>query len=372
MFSTKSRQVELKSTISWYSKKLMESGNEHFSRSGPSHLTSVDWNNAYHRRSVAASMVRGVYMLERDRQTGRQGSQSRAPRWWEFFQFKLFQPLVDGHDHTIFEYKPTTNYALIHGRSPSYVIAFRGTLFRLDTIIGDIELDFDVIRNGLGRTNRFKIAMKAVRGRIANSNMNIWLTGHSLGAAIAMLAGKTLAKQGIFLDAFLFNPPYVSLPIETMIKNKKVRNGLRFAGTVVKVGLAFAARSNNNKSINERDENEKEDNSFAAISGWIPCLFVNQKDDISCGYIGYFEHRKKLEDMGAREIANLTSRYSLGHIVMKAVGVNGVETSEPLHLLPSANLTVNQSCSKQLLGDHDLCQWWRTDQNLRTSVYKYK
>ncbi|XVF42233.1 hypothetical protein PTKIN_Ptkin01aG0344200 [Pterospermum kingtungense] len=92
-----------------------------------------------------------------------------------------------------------------------------------------------------------------------------------------MLARKTMAKEGKFLDAFLFNSPFLSIPIKTEIKNKKVKHELRFESTGVKAGLAFA------------------------------------------------------------------------------VGIKSVETSEPLHLLPSANLTVNQSHSEHF-RDHDLGQ----------------
>ncbi|XVF42221.1 hypothetical protein PTKIN_Ptkin01aG0343100 [Pterospermum kingtungense] len=346
----------------------MASRIEYFRHSGPSNLTSVDWNNADHRRCVAASLVQGVSMLERDRQAGLAGSYSRAPLWWEFFEFKLFLQLVDDDDRSIFGaiFKHKPKGSAFRGR-PSYVIAFRGTLLRPHSLLKDLELDMGIVRNELHQDTRFRNAMKAVRERVAsvgNSNL-IWLTGHSLGAAIAMLAGKTMAKEGKFLEAFLFNPPFPAIPIESMIKNKNVKIGLRVVGTVVKVALAGGTNGNN-----ENERNEHED-SFAAISGWIPCLFVNKEDKFCCEYIGYFEHRKRLEAIGARDVANLTSRYSLENICMNAAGTKSVGTSEPLHLLPSANLTVNQSRSVHFT-DHDLCQWWRTDLNLRRNVYKYK
>ncbi|XVF31070.1 hypothetical protein REPUB_Repub16aG0113700 [Reevesia pubescens] len=205
--------------------------------------------------------------------------------------------------------------------------------------------------------------MKAVRDMVATvGSSDVWLAGHSLGAAMAMLAGKTMAKAGDFLEAYLFNPPFVSPPIGR-IEEKKVRHGLRFAGTLIKAGLAFAAAVNDDDS----DSRNGNGNSFAAMSGWIPCLFVNQADPICSEYIGYFEHMKKLEDCGAGRIARLSSQHSLSHLFMNAVGMKGVETSEPLHLLPSANLTVNLNSS----GGHHLCQWWRPDLNLKSSVYKY-
>ncbi|XVE89923.1 hypothetical protein DITRI_Ditri20bG0035000 [Diplodiscus trichospermus] len=129
--------------------------------------------------------------------------------------------------------------------------------------------------------------MKAVQDMVtADGGSNLWLTGHSLGAAIAMLVGRTMAKAGKFLEAFLFNPPCISLPVDHIIKGKKVKDGLRFAATAY----------DNNKKQRKRIGNE---DTFAAISGWIPRIFVNQKDPVCSGYIGYFEHRKKLQDLGA-------------------------------------------------------------------------
>ncbi|GLT75148.1 hypothetical protein SLA2020_468950 [Shorea laevis] len=50
-----------------------------FSHSGPLHLTNIDWKNFHHRRSIAASLVQGVRVLEFDRQQNRQGQQAHAP-----------------------------------------------------------------------------------------------------------------------------------------------------------------------------------------------------------------------------------------------------------------------------------------------------
>ncbi|KAJ0764794.1 putative fungal lipase-like domain, alpha/Beta hydrolase [Helianthus annuus] len=47
--------------------------------------------------------------------------------------------------------------------------------------------------------------MQAVRNLVGSqaSKSNIWLMGHSLGSAMALLAGKRMAKTGIFLDSYL-------------------------------------------------------------------------------------------------------------------------------------------------------------------------
>ncbi|MBA0764182.1 hypothetical protein Gotri_013548, partial [Gossypium trilobum] len=84
--------------------------------------------------------------------------------------------------------------------------------------------------------------MKYVEDRVSKAGSSkVWLTGHSLGAAIAMLAGKNMAKRGKFLESFLFNPPYASFPIETIFKdNKNVIRGLQLTITVINGGVALA------------------------------------------------------------------------------------------------------------------------------------
>lgn len=323
--------------------------------------------NAHHRRSVAACLVQGVYVVERDRQQQRQGTQALAPPWWEFFQFKLLRHLKDDADFSIFgaiyEYKaPPSHSELSTVGIPRYVIAFRGTLTKPDSFSRDLELDFHLIRNGLHMTSRFEIAMQAVRNMVASvSNSNVWLAGHSLGSAMAMLAGKTMAKTGIFLEAFLFNPPFFSAPIER-IKDKKVKHGLRIAGSVITAGLALAAKKNYN--------NSRSVDPFLALSEWVPCLFVNPADHICSEYIGYFEHRKKMEDIGAGAIERLATQHSLGGLFMNVMGKGS--DSDPVHLIPSANLIVNLTPSRDLKEAHGIHQWWKPELNLKSQLHKYK
>ncbi|KAK4338513.1 hypothetical protein RND71_043000 [Anisodus tanguticus] len=200
---------------------MLISEGEIFDLCGPVHLTAIDWENVAHRRSVAASLVQGVYILERDKQEKWQGSQALAPPWWKHFLFELYCVLVDDVDSCIFGaiYKFAPSKSFFGGSKDKsqqrFVIAFRGTLTKGDAFTQDLQLDVHIIRNGLHRTSRFETAIQAVRHVVATyGSSDVWLTGHSLGAAMAMQAGKTMAKTGVFLDAFLFNPPFLSAPIE--------------------------------------------------------------------------------------------------------------------------------------------------------------
>ncbi|CAL5437721.1 unnamed protein product [Camellia sinensis] len=343
----------------------MTSEREDFNLTGPLHLTDVDWKNVDHRRSVAACLVQGVYILERDRQENRQGPEALSAPWWELFHFRLHSQLVDDADHCIFgaiyEFKSACDCNHLTNGSPRYVIAFRGTLTKGDAFLRDLEMDIHIIKNGLHRTSRFEIAMQAVRNTVAEfGNSNIWLAGHSLGAAMAMLAGKTMAKMGVFLEAFLFNPPYLSAPIER-IKDEKVKHGIRIASSFLAAGLTVALRARHQKNLSE--------DPFVALSAWVPCLFVHPGDHICSEYVGYFEHRKKMEEIGAGEVERLATQNSFGGLLMSAMGK---ESEEPLHLIPSANLVVNLIPAQDFKEAHGIHQWWRHDLDSHSKVYNYR
>lgn len=319
-------------------------------------------NCPHHQRSVAASLVQGAYVLERDRQLNRQGQEACAPPWWERFHFEVTRKLIDDADLSIFgaiyEFKPSTNS---HGSTvlnpPKFVIVFRGTVTKKESVSRDLMLDLQVLKNHLHQTSRFTIAMQAVRSLVAAfGHQHVWLAGHSLGAAMATLAGKTMAKESMHLKAFLFNPPFFSAPIER-IKDRKVKHGIRIAGSFITAGLALALKSSSHKC-----------NSFTMLSAWVPCVFVNKSDDICSGYIGYFEHRKKMEDIGAGNIGKLATENSMKDLFLGAFGVE----SESLHLLPSANLTVNSSPSPDFKSAHGIHQWWRSDLDFQINVYLYE
>ncbi|GFZ16393.1 UDP-D-glucose/UDP-D-galactose 4-epimerase 5 [Actinidia rufa] len=310
----------------------MSSEKENFDLSGPLHLTCVDWTNVDHRRSVAACLVQGVYILERDRQDNRQGSQALAPSWWEFFQFRLHTRLVDDADHSIFgaiyEFIPASNCNHLKNGSPHFVIAFRGTLTKGEAFVRDFQLDVHVIRNGLHQTSRFEIAMQAVRNTVAEfGNLNnIWLAGHSLGASMAMLAGKTMAKTGVLLEAFLFNPPFFSAPIER-IKDKKVKLGIRIAGSFLAAGLAVALKG----SPPAEESNRRSVCSFVRVGPVSVCTSGRSH------LLGVFRNQK-----------------------IRCI------------LIPSANLVVNLVPAQDFKQAHGIHQWWRPDLNLQSKVYNYR
>ena len=328
-------------------------------------FTTVCRKNTQHRRSVAASLVQGVYVLKRDRQGERIDQQALAPPWWEFFHFKLRCPLKDEADYSIFgaiyEVEPSAfhcSHSLNGG--PRYVVARRGTLKKRGSLLRDTELNFNFFLQRLHRKSRPETAIQAVRDMVAEAgDSNVWLAGHSLGSAMAMLAGKNMAKTGVFLTSFLFNPPFISAPVER-IKDENLKHAIRIASSVITAGLTMAL---------EEEDSQQRGQSFAALSAWIPCLFVNPADDICSEYIGYFEQRRKMDEIGAcaGAIERLATQNSFVGLFRKAIG----RESELVHLIPSANLTINETPSGGFKEAHGIQQWWRDYLKLQSKLYNY-
>ncbi|KAJ8554312.1 hypothetical protein K7X08_024990 [Anisodus acutangulus] len=312
-----------------------------FSQYGPKYLTNnVDWGNANHRRCIAASLVKGVSILERDRQQKRQGPNALAPPWWESFHFILDHILTDKDrsiSGAIYKYKFPDHY---NQNPPKYVIAFRGTILKRKSMSQDLKLDLLVILNGLRNSSRFRIGLQAVQNIVDINNRvcDIWLAGHSLGAAIALLIGKDMVKLGTRLETYLFNPPFSSLPLEK-IKINWLKHGLRRARSEAIALLANTMSTSDN------------DGTFAKLYDWTPYLFVNPSDPICSEYIGYFEYMKKMVESGADEIARIEAQNSLRSLFATAIG----KESEPSQYLPSACVVTNLStlASARLLSKRD-------------------
>ncbi|KAI3789259.1 hypothetical protein L2E82_02051 [Cichorium intybus] len=97
-------------------------------------------------------------------------------------------------------------------------------------------------------------------------------------------------------------------------------------------------------AANPYREDQGED-PFVVLSEWTSYLFVNPSDPICAEYIGYFEHREKMEEIGVGRIKRIATRHSIGSLVSGTMG----RDSEPLHLLPMAYMTVNSSPRRILI-----------------------
>lgn len=321
-------------------------------------------NNSHHRKSVAASLVHGVYCLESDRRHNRQGPQVLAPPWWQFFNFNLVQVLVDNQDGSFFgavyELVNSDDAACGH-KPPRYVIAFRGTINKGNKE-QDHRLNLQLIINNLENSPRFQMGLESAGRAVQHAGAgNVWVAGHALGSSIALLVGKQMVKSGFHLETYLYNPPFASPHIER-IKNEKLKLGLRFANSVLTAGIA-AAVSPKGK--------DKESDPFKVLSSWVPYLFVNSSDPICSEYVGYFKHREDMESMGptARKIGRLATKHSIRDILAVA---RGKTDSEAVHIIPSAYLTVNAAPSLNFREAHAIHQWWAQHLQLDYKFYQYK
>ncbi|KAH9289828.1 hypothetical protein KI387_033945 [Taxus chinensis] len=330
-----------------------------FMVSGPRHLTNIDWGDPNHRRCIAASLVQGVYVQERIRQESRNEVDIQVEMWWRFFSFTLLHPLHDNVDGSIFGavYKWSNKSARPPG-APKIVVAFRGTVTKADSLRRDLQLNFNILTNQLHTTCRFDTAFDALNTNVHKHGYeNVWIAGHSLGAALAMLASRKMAEeQGHFLQAHLFNPPFVSAPVERL-RNEKVKLGLHIGLSLIAAGLSMLVHDDR-----ARIESHK---GFSVLRSWVPFLYVNPQDDLCSGYVGYFSHQKVMNQIGAGSISCLAAQHSVGDIVLSAFG----KESKAGHLIPCARLTVNLSPAPDFRRAHGIHQWWADDLKIQCTEY---
>ncbi|KAJ3684823.1 hypothetical protein LUZ61_013987 [Rhynchospora tenuis] len=332
-----------------------------FEISGPVHLNSVDWSCPHDQRVVAASLVQATCIQEKDREKKRAGSEALAPAWWQPFHFECIEVLIDNHDSSIFgciyEFKPPFPR---HPSAPRLVVTFRGTLPDRKHGFQDGFLDLCVIFGGINKTARFETALDAVQKLMTDYNtLDIWLAGHSLGASIATVTGKYIAKTNIHLKTFLFNPPFASIPLDWFSNlDNKLKERLRICKTILKGGVSLFMQNQRKKSLEE----------FSKLAAWTPYLYVNPGDPISASYIPYFEERKEKEGKIIGYVEQVATRTSLRETCSSALG-RGTEMS---HLLPSASLAVNQRKLNGWYESHGIHQWWQQDICLEFSDYHYQ
>ncbi|ESQ31962.1 hypothetical protein EUTSA_v10005574mg [Eutrema salsugineum] len=337
---------------------------EIFSNFGPSHLTSIDWTNSYHRTSVASSLVKGVYTMETDRKKKRVGREARAKPWWDFFHFTLLEELFDPNDKSIYgavyEYELYNLYQNTpHLRvAPRYVIAFRGTSLRLKTIYCDVKLDLRCFFNCLHRGARFVHAIEAITNMVGKHQESaIWLAGHSLGAGLALLAGKTMIKSGYFLESYIFNPPISSIPLDQLLQSQRLKSVLRIAESVLKSTLTLLL-----KDLQLEEDDPR-------LASWTPYLYVNSQDIICSEYIGYFKHKTIMSKIGVSKIESRGARSSIRSLLVQRRRTSSPSdlSTEPLHLLLSADMTINRNNPSESKTVHGLHQWWEQDPALRAN-----
>ncbi|KAK4387235.1 hypothetical protein Sango_2594100 [Sesamum angolense] len=283
---------------------------------------------------VMACFIQAVYLLELDRQENRTNQTALAPNWWMPFKYKLVQTLIDERDGSIFgaifewdRAAALTDFVPVRpSGAPKAVLVFRGTLLKSSTIRRDIQDDLRFLAwESLKGSARFCSGLKALRS-ISDmyGSSKICIAGHSLGAGFALQVGRELAKDGIYVEAHLFNPPSVSL--SSSLKNMGEKAG--------EIWKRFRSRLH---LTAETTPGSKQ---------WVPHLYVNNSD-----YICYlYTVADRAEEL-------------------KAEKENAKSTNTPC---AAAKLYVLSKEKQKFLEAHGLQQWWSDDLELQMELNNSK
>ncbi|GFQ05880.1 GDSL esterase/lipase at4g10955 [Phtheirospermum japonicum] len=327
-----------------------------FHVSGPRNVPSINWRDLInstwkdgnYKRTVIACFIQAVYLLELDRQENRTDENALAPKWWTPFKYKLVETLIDERDGSIFgavlewdRAAALADFVLLRpSGAPRSVLALRGTLLKGPTIRRDIEDDLRFLTwESLKGSVRFGCALNALRSISEKyGSSNVCVAGHSLGAGFALQVGKALAKEAIFVEAHLFNPPSVSLASGFRTVGEK-------AGSVWKRVRAMMSKEHENE--NEiRVEGVK-----LGSKQWVPHLYVNNSDYICCYYNDLVENGAGGSDDGDKENAKPRGAHSGGG---------------------GAKLFVLSKGKQKFMEAHGLEQWWGDDLELQTAINNSK
>lgn len=328
---------------------------------GPRHLSSPSWwdllrsswKDPSYRRMVIACFIQGVYLLELDRQDKRDERTALAPQWWRHFVYRLSQTLVDERDGSIYgAVLEWDRRALLAGYAPfrpagapAAVVALRGTLLSGATFRRDVVDDLRFLAwDSLKGSVRFAGALAALRSAARRHGTgNVCVGGHSLGAGFALQVGKALAKEGVFVECHVFNPPSVSLATS-------LRGFAETAGEMWGYVRAWLPYVGSAAAADAGGEAKEVSLGRAGTAKWLPHLYINTNDYICCYYTDT-----------AAGTATVTARGGSGG--SKVAGGDGGIGKPGLARM----LTVSKGPTK-FLDAHGLQQWWADDVELQVAL----
>ncbi|CAN6453028.1 unnamed protein product [Victoria cruziana] len=338
-----------------------------FHVSGPRNLSSPNWKDLIYsswkdpnyRRTVIACFIQAVYLLEIDRQDKRNEDNALAPKWWKPFKYKLTQTLIDDRDGSIFgailewdRAAALSDFILMRpSGAPRAVLVLRGTLLKSPTIRRDLEDDLRFLTwESLKGSIRFIKALEALKSTAEKfGSANICIAGHSLGAGLALQVGKALAKQSMYVETHLFNPPSVSIAMGL----RSIGEGAEYLWKRIRGAMdmvrAILPASCEVQPLDEEDNGNKGDGGKVCkeLKKWVPYLYVNNSDYICCYY------------------TNPAGTVEGQNGVASSPGKPQVEDQGPL----AAKLFVMSKGPQKFLEAHGLEQWWSHDLELREAQH---
>ncbi|KAL6845329.1 hypothetical protein ACP4OV_024824 [Aristida adscensionis] len=334
---------------------------------GPRNLSSTSWRDLLrsswkdpnYRRIAMACFIQSAYLLELDRQEKRDERTGLAPQWWRPFKYRLAQVLVDERDGSFYgvvlEWDRTAALASYvpyrPARAPAAVLALRGTLLRTPTVTRDVVDDLRFLAwDSLKGSVRFAGALAALRGAARRHGAgSVCVAGHSLGAGFALQVGKALAKEGVFVECHVFNPPSVSLAMSLRSFAEtagemwgRVRSWLPYGGSAAAAAAAAPG-----------DTSGAEAKAAAATGKWLPYLYINTNDYVCCRY-----------DDAAGGTATATATATRG--------VDGAGAGKQAAAGGVARMVRVAKGPTKFLDAHELHQWWADDVELQVSLNNSK
>ncbi|XP_031504454.1 GDSL esterase/lipase At4g10955-like [Nymphaea colorata] len=305
-----------------------------FALHGPKHLPPNWCQNEEHQYAVAACFINGVYVLEHERRQGRSKDDHVLARpWWDSFGYTLLQTLVDPDEGVIFG----AIYLRVAApeSAPQMVMAFRGMVAGWDEISDpNTPSSSHIFSNTFSGMLKVALALQNT-GSLGyySKHGGAWLCGHSLGAAMGLIAGKFLATSGTYLDTFFFNPPIVLYYLRKGQLDFYTKSLWNDPIGLIAWNMFILAHK-------EYISNEG-GKGFDNLVKWQPRLLVNPGDFICNGYIDYYEDRDS-----TKEACQL-------------------ELSLPF-VNPSACLVLNVGSTEEC---HGIKQWWDRNLNVERRPY---
>ncbi|KAG2600755.1 GDSL esterase/lipase At4g10955-like [Panicum virgatum] len=334
-----------------------------FHVSGPRNLPPPNWKEIIrsswkdpdYKRMVMACFIQAVYLLELDRQDQKGEDDGLAPKWWKPFKYKVTQTLVDERDGSIYgavlewdRSSALSDFILIRpSGAPRAVLALRGTLLQKPTLKRDLQDDLRfLVWESLKGSVRYVGALAALKSAVEKfGSTNVCVAGHSLGAGFALQVCKELAKQGVFVECHLFNPPSVSLAMGVRSMSEKAS----YLWKKVKASLPLKEEATTSLESSKEEASDKK--RLRTEKKWVPHLYVNNSDYICCHYNapscpsaadGVSDEQQ--QQRKASEIA--------GDVVAK--------------------LFVTSKGPQKFLEAHGLEQWWSDGMELQLALYDSK
>ncbi|GLJ24845.1 hypothetical protein SUGI_0475260 [Cryptomeria japonica] len=319
-------------------------------------LANPDWRDPKDRRRIAACLLNVVYQLERGNEM--------VNEWCNLLKFEVAEKItetIQGNERifgAVFKWVGESRRVgeVEELQFPSEVVAFRGTISEgIYVLRKDIENIWKAINARHASMSGVDIGLHYLQRSIERQRPhNIWIAGHSLGAAIAVAAVRKMKREDRDkIEAHLFNLPFLS-PRLPEVKFFEM------------VGRALAAVRDSWRSLalcapNALDYKMIDDeilrglyNDFIGVRDWIPNIYVGNSDPISCSYIPYFEKMQGIYEQRSRSLYERMKYLFCFEVAQERT---------PCHLLPSARLFVKDT------NNHHLGQWWSRSLKLEGKIF---